>query len=101
MRRFVQLAFTVLVLTAVKPVWGADPPVDGFVARTYSTGMPYRLFIPPDYRPAQKYPLILWLHGSGSMGKDNLKQITGDSKPGTHLWTKPENQAKLPAFVLA
>ena len=42
-------------------------PVDGFQARTYKT-MPYRLFVPPDYDKSHPYPLILWLHGAGSVG---------------------------------
>ncbi|PYS40816.1 MAG: phospholipase [Acidobacteria bacterium] len=75
-------------------------PVDGFQARTYKT-MPYRLFVPPDYDKSHPYPLILWLHGAGSVGGDNFKQISGASLRGTHTWTAPQVQAKHPAFVLA
>src|SRR5215470_10574147 len=75
-------------------------PVDGFQARTYKT-MPYRLFIPPAYDKAGQYPLIIWLHGAGSVGSDNLKQISGASLRGTHTWIAPQVQAKYPAFVLA
>jgi predicted peptidase len=80
---------------------------DGFVARVYRNGsetkltMPYRLFIPNGYDTQKKYPLILWLHGGGAKGHDNLSQILGDQIPGTRTWTKPDNQAKYPAFVLA
>jgi predicted peptidase len=75
-------------------------PVDGFQARTFKT-MPYRLFVPPSYDKEHKYPLILWLHGAGSIGNDNLKQISGASLRGTHTWIAPQVQAKYPAFVLA
>src|ERR1700730_11303924 len=75
-------------------------PVDGFVPRMHKT-MPYRLFIPPGYDKTQKYPLILWLHGAGSVGRDNFKQISGASLRGTHTWTAAQVQAKHPAFVLA
>lgn len=78
----------------------AQKPVDGFAPRTYET-MPYRLFVPANYDKTQKYPLILWLHGAGSVGSDNFKQISGASLRGTHTWTAPEVQAKHPAFVLA
>jgi predicted peptidase len=88
-----------LALLSVGPV-AAQKPVDGFQARTYKY-MPYRLFVPPDYDHKRKYPLILWLHGSGSVGNDNLKQISGASLRGTHVWTAAANQAKHPAFVLA
>jgi predicted peptidase len=63
--------------------------------------MPYRLFVPPDYDAAKKYPLIFWFHGGEGRGFDNEAQITGGNELGTHIWTKPENQAQLPSFVLA
>src|SRR5262250_835579 len=75
-------------------------PVDGFQARMFKT-MPYRLFVPPSYEKDRKYPLILWLHGAGSIGTDNLKQISGASLHGTHTWIAPQVQEKYPAFVLA
>src|SRR5260370_9664385 len=62
---------------------------------------PYRLFVPANYDPGQKYPLIFWLHGANGRGSDNLKQISGGNENGTHVWTTTANQAHLPAFVLA
>ena len=83
----------------------AQNNIDGFVARIYKSAggpwMPYRLFIPAGYDKAKEYPLVIWLHGSGSVGSDNVKQISGPSRLGTHTWTTPENQAKHPAFVMA
>jgi predicted peptidase len=78
-------------------------PVDGFVPRVYNQSgktIPYRLFIPPKYKKSEQYPLIIWLHGAGGSGTDNLLQIQGDQTPGTHLWTTPNNVARHPAFVL-
>jgi predicted peptidase len=82
----------------------AQNTIDGFEGRTYKNSghtMPYRLFIPKGYDPSKKYPLVLWLHGSGSVGNDNRKQISSASTLGTHTWTRSENQAKYPAFILA
>ena len=83
----------------------AQQTVDGFVARKYSasTGatMPYRLFIPHDYDQRQSYPLIVFLHGGGGNGSDNLKQISGGNTNGTHLWTNQDVQKTHPTFVLA
>ena len=62
--------------------------------------MPYRLFIPPGYDKSKPYPLVLWLHGAGGAGTNNRAQISQDQIPGTHTWTKPQNQAKFPTFVL-
>jgi predicted peptidase len=101
MNRMLQIA--VIALFAALPC-GAQNKLDGFIARTYKKGgskMPYRLFIPPSYDAKMKYPLVLWLHGAGSVGEDNALQISEWSIPGTHTWTKPENQAKHPVFVVA
>ena len=95
-------AFLVTLTLAVS--CSAQETVDGFVARWYSSGretMPYRLFVPRGYDPQKMYPLIVWLHGAGGAGHDNLRQISGDQVPGTHTWTTPDHQAQHPAFVLA
>jgi predicted peptidase len=38
--------------------------------------LPYRLFVPAGYSEARRYPLIVFLHASGSNGTDNLRQLT-------------------------
>jgi predicted peptidase len=82
-----------------------DPAAAGFLARSYHSPsgetMQYRLFVPPGYHPAKKYPLVLWLHGAAGRGSDNLAQISGGNHAGTHVWTTPERQAKYHPFVLA
>jgi poly(3-hydroxybutyrate) depolymerase len=35
----------------------------------------YRLFLPKPFDARRKYPLILWLHGYGDHGDDNLSQL--------------------------
>jgi len=35
----------------------------------------YRLFPPKPFDHTQRYPLILWLHGKGDFGDDNLSQL--------------------------
>jgi predicted peptidase len=100
---FIIIAMATLATTMATPC-SAQDNVDGFVARLYRNGletMPYRLFIPGGYDRQRKYPLIVWLHGAGGAGNDNLRQISGDQIPGTRTWTKPDNQMKYPAFVIA
>ena len=63
--------------------------------------MQYRLFVPPGYDPAKKYPLVLWLHNAAGRGGDNLAQISGTNFAGSHIWITPENLKKYHAFVLA
>lgn len=37
--------------------------------------LPYRLLYPANYDAAKKYPLVLFLHGAGSQGNDNSRQL--------------------------
>ncbi|HYR83279.1 MAG TPA: prolyl oligopeptidase family serine peptidase [Terriglobia bacterium] len=82
----------------------AENNIDGFVGRVYRSQrretVPYRLFVPPAYDKNQKFPLILWLHGAGGIGVDNRKQFSSGNNLGTHIWTRPEIQAKHHAFVV-
>lgn len=61
--------------------------------------MPYRYFIPTGYTAANKYPLVLFLHGSGGMGTDDIKQIT-DQPGGPFLFADSSTQQKYPCFVV-
>jgi predicted peptidase len=97
------LATTCLLALIAMPLLSQDT-VDGFIGRVYKKGrqsMPYRLFVPRTYDKSIQYPLVIWLHGGGSAGDDNIGQISLDNKLGTHFWTRKENQDKHPAFVLA
>ena len=60
--------------------------------------MPYRLFRPETHKKA---PLVLYLHGSGGLGDDNLKQLSFGNRFGTRVWLLPENQKRFPCYVLA
>ncbi|MES2790225.1 MAG: alpha/beta hydrolase-fold protein [Planctomycetota bacterium] len=59
----------------------------------------YRLMLPQGYEAngTAKYPLVLFLHGSGERGDDNQKQLIH----ATGEFATPENRQKYPAFVLA
>ena len=63
--------------------------------------MPYRLFTPARLQPGRRYPLVVFLHGAGGSGTDNVKQLQDANVFGALVWTLPENQARHPAFVVA
>jgi predicted esterase len=74
-----------------------------FEARSHtfqSTTLPYRLFVPDNYNPAQKYPLVLALHGSDGQGTDNINHMGRGHRFATS-WADPVNQASYPSFVVA
>jgi predicted peptidase len=41
----------------------------------------YRVWLPHHYTKLHQWPVILYLHGSGERGSDNLRQITGGLGP--------------------
>ena len=77
--------------------------VDDFQARVFTTAdghqLPYRLFVPANYDPARKYPVVLFLHGLGERGTDNRAQLEATAAP--LVFVRPENQARWPAFMVA
>jgi predicted esterase len=70
-----------------------------FAGTDKGTTLPYRLFIPANYSPSQKYPLVLALHGAGERGTNNTSQIMKGEMATS--WADPVNQAKYPCFVVA
>ncbi len=60
--------------------------------------MPYRLFRP---ERQTSLPLVVFLHGSGGQGADNLKQMGSGNIFGTRLWALPESQSAFPCYVVA
>lgn len=51
---------------------------------------------PEGIQPGVKYPLVVFLHGSGERGKDNDKQLTY----GASIFSNPANMDKFPSFVV-
>jgi predicted peptidase len=90
----------VLLLLLPGVSWAANP--NEFLAGTYTepgTGyhLPYRLFVPTDYDPAKEYPLVLFLHGAGESGTDNVAQVNGNID---NLFARVKTQA-YDSFLLA
>jgi predicted peptidase len=42
--------------------------------RIDGTSYPYQVYVPPDYTESRRWPVILFLHGSGERGTDGLLQ---------------------------
>src|SRR3990172_12524243 len=55
--------------------------VSGSIATVFDDGegrqIPYHLFLPPGHDdPDRKFPLVLFLHGAGERGTDNILQAS-------------------------
>lgn len=85
------------LLLAVSKNALSQPPL--FSYETYKSSgdsLQYR-FLFPDNDPTRKYPLVIFLHGSGERGNDNNAQL----KWGVMNFATDENMKKYPAFVIA
>ena len=58
--------------------------------------LPYRILLPLNYDAAKKYPLILFLHGSGERGNDNDAQLIH----GSGLFLRDSIRQNYPAIVV-
>jgi acetyl esterase/lipase len=64
---------------ALKP----GPQVLTFFSDVDDSDQPYALYLPKDFNPARKYPLVISLHGAGSNHRLNLRRVFGQSnRPG-------------------
>lgn len=85
------------------PDYGKTKPEMGAVIVKMEEGMiespvkmPWRLFVPPAASKNNPLPLVVFLHGAGKRGTDNIG-------PMSLAWSfiTPEAQAKYPCFVFA
>ena len=68
---------TCLLILCSSFILAADKPQTGFLNRTlamYGTTYKYVVYVPADWSPNQKWPVIIFLHGAGERGSDGLKQ---------------------------
>jgi predicted peptidase len=81
MTRF-RLPLALLGVAAVLTHAPADDAAGrGFLDKVYKGAdgveSKYVVFVPPGYSPDKAYPVVLFLHGSGSTGNDGKKQVSG------------------------
>jgi predicted peptidase len=91
-----QLFFSCLLLCSVLL---SHSQTDAYQKALYIEGkdtLRYRILSPLDYKPGKKYPVVVFLHGSGERGRDNEKQLVHGSK----LFADSVNRKKFPAFVI-
>ncbi len=62
----------------------------------YTVAMPYRMLSPEKIADGRKYPLVLFLHGSGEGGDDNESQLS----VGANIFSNPANRETFEAFVV-
>lgn len=68
-----------------------------FVKGVSKQGLNYQIWGDPKLDGEGRYPIVIWLHGSGQSGDDNESQLGGAPK----VLTTEGNQAVRPCFLLA
>lgn len=63
---------------------------------SYGDTLRYRELSPEKIVKGEKYPLVVFLHGSGERGDDNEAQLMH----GANMFTNPVNREKYPAYVI-
>src|SRR5262245_20037404 len=100
MLRLARLLWTSILGLITSTFAAAADNRDRFEPRVFQDGeykLNYRLLKPRPFDPAQKYPLVIFLHGAGERGDDNYKQLVH----GMNDFASDEIMAKYPAFVIA
>lgn len=94
-------SFALLAIALAGSSASASPDLSKSIGVVFNDGlghtMPYRLFLPPGYdTPGAQFPLVLFMHGVGECGSDNVSQVNShiDGLVAT-------TQTTHPAFLLA
>lgn len=73
--------------------------LDEYQYKQYVKGtdtLPYRILYPLNFNPANKYPVLFFLHGSGERGSNNTLQLTH----GGNLFLKENLRKNFPAIII-
>ena len=74
--------------------WTSGPQITTFPSDVDDTDQPFGLYVPKDYDPGRKYPLILMLHGTLSDHRTDLKRLFGkpiisnDFRGASGMWPR-------------
>lgn len=95
MRQFFLIALTFITVTMAQAQ--STDLFDKLVYTKNSETLPYRLLKPVNPQALERFPLIIFLHGSGERGSDNESQL----KHIKNLVLDSKNRGKYPCYVLA
>ncbi len=95
MRLILIFITTFLVIHSV-----ASQDQSAFEKKTFTSSashiLPYRILYPKNYSTSKRYPLLIFLHGSGERGDNNESQLIHGAK----LFLDSANRIQYPAIVI-
>ena len=86
------IAFTAITVSTIAQDF---PEFDKLQYVTTSDTLRYRMLTPVAQKDSERYPLVIFLHGSGERGKDNVVTL----KHIAPLFLNESNRTKYPCFV--
>jgi len=92
------LTLMAAVLTGCATIGGGGAMETGMLSKTITVDdaeRTYVVYVPPAYDPAQKWPLVMFLHGAGERGDDGVDQSTVGIGPAIE-----ENPERFPCIVV-
>lgn len=96
-----ELSLVMLLTMMLLTTTGARAEQDPWQARTFhaSNGLelPYRLLVPLHQPSPRPQPMVLFLHGAGERGNDNVSQLKNGVR---ELFATPSVRRRLPALVV-
>jgi predicted peptidase len=95
MKQLLSVAVGLLLIVFACSAQSSKFAADSYISPRGDT-LPYRLLV-PDSDTFRRYPLVIFLHGSGERGNDNEAQL----KWGALNFATDENMFRFPAFVVA
>lgn len=96
MRQFTSILILLIFISRLVPAQSNDLFDKLFYVNQKDT-LPYRLLKPVNPGAENRFPLVIYLHGSGERGKDNESHL----KFITDLVLDPKYRGKYPCYVLA
>lgn len=90
------MLFQTTTISATPPQGNDEYAKCVYVDSVNQTTLPYRILSPENTKAGDKYPLVVFLHGSGERGSDNEKQLAH----GASTFSNPANADKYPSYVV-
>lgn len=99
MRILIPILLAACSILASAAYASVPPPHQEYAKCLFTDGadrLPYRMLSPEKIEEGARYPLVIFLHGSGERGTDNESQLAH----GASLFSNPVNASRYPAYVV-
>lgn len=97
--RSYEASATPMKSTAERCLVADDFRQEEFISPYTGQALPYNLYLPENYDPEKRYPLVLFIHDAGAAGGSVTQTLYQGN--GATSWAEPEAQARHECIVVA